>query len=397
MIIIKNGNILTMETVQYTNGYVIIEENRISDVGDMAEYDAAREEQACRVVDARGRVVMPGLIDAHCHIGIFEDGIGFEGDDGNEATDPATPHLRALDAVNPMDRSFAEALAEGITTVVTGPGSANPIGGQVLAMKTYGRGADGSAVCVDDMVIKEPLAVKIAFGENPKFVYHGKDRQPATRMATAAIIRENLMKAREYADAWDEYAKDPEEYDKPDIDVKYEALRRVINGEIPLHAHAHRADDIFTAIRIAAEFGVKLAVIHCTEGHLIAGKLAGVPVMAGPSLSERSKIELKNLSFETPRVLCENGVCTAIVTDHPVVPIKYLRLCAALAVREGMDEMDALKAITISAARNTGLSDRVGSIAKGKDGDIVIFSGNPLDICSKVDIVIFNEIVKENL
>jgi imidazolonepropionase-like amidohydrolase len=344
-------------------------------------------------IDAKGGYILPGFIDAHCHVGMWEDSIGFEGDDGNEDTDPVTPHLRAIDAINPWDRSFEDARCAGITTVVTGPGSSNVIGGQFAAIKTHGRR-------IDEMILKDPVAMKVAFGENPKTAYHQKNQSPVTRMATAAILRESLMKAKDYKKKLDEYEIDPEEYDEPDFDFKMESLQAVLKREIPLKAHAHRADDIFTALRIAKEFSVDITIDHCTEGHLIADLLKeeNVPVIVGPSLSERSKVELKNLTFKTPGVLAEAGLRVAIMTDHPVVPIQYLSLCAALAVREGMKEYDALKAITINPAINTGISDRVGSIKVGKDADIVIFDKHPLDFntsvkCVMIDGKIVNEYI----
>ena len=314
-------------------------------------------------------MLTPGFIDAHCHLGMFEDAIGFEGDDGNEATDPVTPELRAIDAINPMDKTFQEAYQGGVTTAVTGPGSANVIGGSFSAIKTYGHR-------IDDMILKTSVAMKIAFGENPKRVYDGKDETPSTRMATAAILRETLFKAKDYI----EKKEDEDSSKHPDFDMKMEALIPVIKKEIPLKAHAHRADDIFTAIRIAREFDLDITLDHCTEGHLIADDLAkeGLNAIVGPSFGERSKFELKNLTFKTPKVLTEKGVKVAITTDSPVTPLEYLALCAGLAHRAGLDEMEALKAITINPAEIIGIDDRVGSIKAGKDADIVIFDKNPL-------------------
>ena len=384
MILIKNGKILTMEEERYDNGYVLIEGGKIAEVGSM-ETLAEHKFDIETVIDAAGGYVLPGFVEAHCHVGIWEDGMGFEGADGNEDTDPVTPQLRAIDAVNPADRAFEEARNAGVTTVVTGPGSANVIGGQFAAIKTYGRK-------IDDMILKHPVAMKVAFGENPKTVYQQKNQSPVTRMATAAILRENMMKAREYKELWDEYHRDTEENDKPDFDFKLESLLKVLNKEIPLRAHAHRADDMFTALRIAKEFDVDITLEHCTEGHLIADDLkeAGVPVTVGPALSDRSKIELKHLTFKTPGILAKAGLSVAIMTDHPVTPIQYLPLCAALAVREGMDEYQALEAITINAAANCGLQDRVGSLKAGKDADVVVFDGHPLDFRTKVKHVLIN-------
>jgi imidazolonepropionase-like amidohydrolase len=336
-------------------------------------------------IDANKGYVLPGLIDAHSHIGMWEDAVGFEGDDGNESTDPVTPHLRAIDAVYHADRAFVEAYESGVTTVVTGPGSANVIGGQFAALKTYGRS-------VDEMVLKHPVAMKVAFGENPKTVYNEKHQAPMTRMATAAILRESLFKAKEYKELWDNYNKEPEELDKPEFDFKLEALLQVLNKEIPLKAHAHRADDIMTAVRIAKEFDVNITLDHCTEGYLIKEILAetGLPAIVGPMLTDRSKIELRNQNLKTPAILSKQGIKIAIMTDHPCVPVQHLCLCAAIAAREGMDEKQALRAITINPAEIIGISDRVGSLQKGKDADIVIYDGKPLELKSQVQKTIIN-------
>lgn len=373
-----------MDGTDYENGYVLIDNGKIAGVGSADTFDESQF-SIDKIIDAQGGYVLPGFIDAHCHVGMWEDSVGFEGDDGNEDTDPVTPHLRAIDAINPNDRAFEEAREAGVTTVVTGPGSANVIGGQFAAIKTYGRR-------IDEMILKEPIAMKVAFGENPKTVYHQKNQSPVTRMATAAILRESLMKARDYKRTMDEYNADPEENDKPDFDFKMESLLKVLNKEIPLKAHAHRADDIFTALRIAREFNLNITLEHCTEGHLIADYLKeeAIPVNVGPSLSDRSKVELKHLTFKTPGILAKEGLSVAIITDHPVTPIQYLPLCAALAVREGMDEYEALKAITINAANNCGIDDRVGSIKAGKDADITIFNGHPLDFRTRAEYVLIN-------
>lgn len=377
MILIENARIFTMEDELVENGSILIEDGKIKEVGKNIDRPEGAE-----LIDAGGRMLTPGFVDAHCHLGMFEDAIGFEGDDGNEATDPVTPELRAIDAINPMDKTFQEAYQGGVTTAVTGPGSANVIGGNFSAIKTYGHR-------IDDMILKTPVAMKIAFGENPKRVYDGKDETPSTRMATAAILRETLFKAKDYI----EKKEDEDSSKHPDFDMKMEALIPVIKKEIPLKAHAHRADDIFTAIRIAREFDLHITLDHCTEGHLIADDLAkeGLNAIVGPSFGERSKFELKNLTFKTPKVLIEKGVKVAITTDSPVTPLEYLALCAGLAHRAGLDEMEALKAITINPAEIIGIDDRVGSIKAGKDADIVIFDKNPLkNIDSQTFMTIIN-------
>ncbi len=369
MKIIKNGQILTMEGRTFENGFVAMENGRIIAVGDMADCPEAEA-----MDDARGGYIVPGLVDAHSHIGMWEDSMGDEGSDGNEDTDPVTPQLRAIDAINPMDRAFAEAAAAGITAVVTGPGSANPIGGVFAAVKTFGRR-------IDDMVIRESAAMKFAFGENPKGVYGEKKQFPATRMGTAAIIRESLMKARRYMNE-----------EEPEFDFKSECLRPCLEGSLIVKAHAHRADDIFTALRIAKEFDLKMTIEHCTDGHLIADilKNEGVGVCVGPCISDRSKPELFNLSCKTVKALYDAGLTVAIITDHPETPEKYLPLCAAMAVREGMDKMAALEAVTINPARLCGIEDRVGSIVVGKDADIAVFDRFPLDFDAKVTAVYIN-------
>jgi len=374
-ILIKNGRILTMAQKNYERGDILIEGGKIKKVAEEIPSPEGAE-----IIDAEGMWVMPGIVDAHCHIGMWEDGIGFEGADGNEETDPVTPHLRAIDGINPEDTSFREAREHGITTVVTGPGSANVVGGQFAALKTYGRR-------VDDMIIKAPLAVKVALGENPKRVYSEQKKSPSTRMATAAILRETLIQAQEYKRKLELGKEDPDKM--PERDLGMEVLVKVLDRELPLKVHAHRADDILTAIRIAKEFNVDITIDHCTEGHKITDFLLedNARIIVGPLLTERSKVELKNLSFKAPAILSKAGLKVAIMSDHPVIPIQYLPVCASLAVREGMDEMEALKAITINAAWVSGLDDRVGSLEEGKDADVVIFDGHPLDVRSRTRMV----------
>lgn len=333
------------------------------------------------VIDGGGLVCVPGFIDAHTHLGIVENGLTFEGDDCNEDSEPSTPHLRAIDAINPFDACFAEARAAGVTTVASAPGSANPVGGQLCVLKTVGKR-------VDSMLLKAPAAIKFALGENPKTTYHGKNSAPVTRMATAAIIRETLAKAKRYADELDA-ARADEELDEPEYDIRSESLLPLMRGEIPAHFHAHRADDIFTAVRIAEEFGLKYVLVHCTEGHLIADELAslGANAIVGPNLCDRSKPELINLTYDNPRALSEAGVNVALTTDHPVVPLQYLQLCASLAVRNGMKPSAALEAITIAPARILGVDDRVGSLRVGKDADFVLLDGEPTSPDTRVRAV----------
>lgn len=380
---IINSHILTMDGTEFQSGYIEISGGKIQVVGDMKDYAAKENVCGSEVIDAGGRLTLPGFVEAHSHLGIWEDGLGFEGADGNEDTDPCTPHLRAIDAVNPFDYSFTEALLSGVTTAVTGAGSSNAIGGQLSAIKTYGKK-------IDDMIVKSPVAIKAALGENPKSTYNDKNQTPVTRMATAAIIREALFKASEYKTALDEYNSNPEENSKPDYDAKCEALIPVINKELPIHFHAHRADDIFTALRIAQEFDINIALVHCTEGHLIAEYLKGegVPVFLGPLLTDRSKPELKNLSLSAPKIFSEHNIEFAITTDHPETPLKFLNLCAGIAVREGLSETDALRSITSAPARMLGIFDKVGSITCGKDADIVIWNDSPLSITAKPYIII---------
>ena len=377
--LIINGTVHPMDGPIIGNGYVAVSGSKIAQVGPMENCPRSWEGE---VIDAQGGHVCPGFIDAHCHLGMFGDALGFESDDGNEETDPCTPHLRAIDAVNPLDRCFAEARAAGVTTVLTGPGSANPVSGQFAALKTDGR-------WVDAMIVKAPASMKLALGENPKHVYHNRDETPVTRMATAAIIRENLRKAVEYGEKLDRAGQD-EDADPPDYDTKLEALLPVVRGELPVHIHAHRADDIATGVRIAKEFGLRCVIVHGTEGHLIPELLAreNIPVITGPALGDRSKPELANMSLETPAVLHRAGVPFAICTDHPEVPVQYLPLCASLAVKGGLAPEDALAAITINAAKVAGLGTSLGSLTPGKEADIVVTDRCPLELLGQVRAVL---------
>ena len=364
-----NGYIHPVDSPEIPNGFVAFAQGKITAVGAMEALPALQEEQ---VIDLKGAHVCPGFVDAHCHLGLFGSGLGFEADDGNESTDPVTPHLRALDAVNPLDRYFAEARAAGVTTVLTCPGSANPVSGQGLILKTAG-------CWVDEMIIRAPACMKFALGENPKTVYNDRKEGPVTRMATAALIRESLSKAAEYRTKKLTAETDPDD-EGPEYDAKLEALLPVLSGELPAHFHAHRADDIATALRISKEFGLKPVIVHATEGHRIPDLLEReqVPVITGPSLTDRSKPELNDLTLENTAILAGKTV-TAVCTDHPVIPIQYLPLCAAMAVRGGMSENDALATITLTAAEILGIADRVGSITPGKDADLAIFEEHPFD------------------
>ena len=377
--LIINGTVHTMDGPVIENGYVAVSGSKIAKVGPMEGLPASWEGE---VIDAQGGHICPGFIDAHCHLGMFGDALGFESDDGNEETDPCTPHLRAIDAINPLDRCFSEARAAGVTTVLTGPGSANPISGQFAAVKTDGR-------WVDAMVVKAPASMKLALGENPKQVYHNRDEAPVTRMAIAAIIRENLRKAVEYGEKLDKAAQD-EDTDPPDYDAKLEALLPVVRGELPVHIHAHRADDIVTGVRLSKEFGLKCVIVHGTASHLIVDFLQeeGVPVITGPCLGDRSKPELASMSLNTPALLARGGVPFAICTDHPEVPVQYLPLCAAMSVKGGLDQESALAAITISAARIAGLDKDLGSLTPGKEADLVVTDRHPLELLGNVRAVL---------
>ena len=319
------------------------------------------------VIDAGGKLVTPGCVDAHCHIGLDNEGMGWEGHDYNEMVDPITPQMRAIDSINPQDEAFGLAIQNGVTSACTGPGSANVVGGTFIAIKLYGKR-------VDKMVIKNPIAMKCAFGENPKRCYGQSGKKaPMTRMGTAALLRELLFKTRRYLE-------DKEAGKNPGFDMKLEAMIPVVKGELPLKAHAHRADDILTAIRIAREFDIPVTLDHCTDGSVIAEELAeeGFPAFVGPTLGGKSKIELRNKSFTTPRDLHNAGVPISIITDAPVIPLQYLPMCAGLAADAGLPYEEAWKAITINPAMQTGIGDRVGSLEAGKDGDVVIWTDDPI-------------------
>lgn len=381
--IIINGKIFTMEGQTIDCGYVRTKGKIIEDIGSMSSFCFEDEED--EVLDVQGAWVLPGLIESHGHVGITEEKWGAIADDGNEGTSPVTPALRAIDGVNPMDPAFHDAIAAGITSVMVGPGSANVVGGQFLFMKTQGR-------CVDNMVIKNPAAMKVAFGENPKTNYGDKDRFPSTRMGIAALLRKTLHEAVQY-----KRDKKKGNLDKEDFEL--EPWMPVLKRKIPMKVHAHRADDILTAIRIAKEFGVDITIDHGTESHLIVDeiKASGFPVIVGPDITSRSKLEVQNMNFKTNKILNEAGILFSITTDHPVTLVQYLPLCAGIAVKHGLPVEDGLKAITINAARICRVDDRVGSLKIGKDADIAIFSGNPMEVFTKtLYTIVDGEIIYEN-
>ena len=371
---IVGGYVVPIDGPPIPDGTVVITDGRISAVGARA-----RVPKGAPVVDAAGKWVLPGFIDAHAHVGVWEEGEGWAGNDVNEMTDPVGARLRALDAINPADVGFADALAGGVTACVVKPGSGNPIGGQTVAIKTWGR-------MVDEMVLKSPASVKSALGENPKRVYGDQGKLPATRLGVAAVIRDALTKAQDYQARRDAAAKKKEPFDR---DPSLEVLTRVLSGELPWCQHTHRADDIATAIRLADEFGYRLVVNHATEGYLLADVLAerGIPCIVGPMFHTRSKVEVRNRNLANPGWLANAGVQVALTTDHPVVAIDFLVHQATFAVREGMSRDDALRAITLNPAQILGFDDRVGSLTRGKDGDVVIWSGDPLDVMQRAERV----------
>ncbi|MFD4673151.1 amidohydrolase [Lentzea sp. NPDC058450] len=367
---ITGGHVVPVDGAPIEGGTVLIQDGKIAAVGQNVEIPAGTP-----TVDATGSWVLPGFVEAHGHMGVHEEAEGWAGQDTNEMTDPVGARMRALDAINPADLGFADALSGGVTTAVVKPGSGNPIGGQTVAIKCWGR-------TVDEMLVKEPVSVKSALGENPKRVYGEKGKLPATRQGVAAVIRDQLTKAQDYAAKKAEAEKDGKPFDR---DNTMEILGKVLTGELGWCQHAHRADDIATAIRLSEEFGYRLILNHGTEGHLIADVIAEkqIPVIIGPLFTSRSKVELRNRGLRNPGILARAGVELAITTDHPVVPIHFLVHQATLAVKEGLDREVALKSITSTPAKIMGLDDRVGSLKPGLDGDVVIWSGDPLDVMSR--------------
>ena len=374
--IIKNGSVNDAVNREAYVADIRITDGKIAEIGRDLTINEGEE-----VIDATGLNVYPGFVEAHCHLGLDGYGIGFEGADYNEPGDICTPHLRSEDSFNPLDPTVRSAARGGVTSVATGQGSANAIGGTWIAVKTVGN-------CVDDMIIKTPVAMKCALGENPKRCYREKGN--AARMSTASVIRNMLFKAREYLNKKEKAGDDI--FKQPAFDFKCEAMIPVLKKEIPLKIHAHQANDILTAIRLAKEFDVDLTIEHVTEGHLIADKLAeySYPLAVGPSLTHASKFELQNKSWTTPGILAAKGCQVSIITDSPVIPQEYLPLCAGLAVKAGMDPFEALKAITINPARQIRISDRVGSIEIGKDADIVITDGDPMVSSTAIKKVFIN-------
>ncbi|WP_171051840.1 amidohydrolase [Alteribacter natronophilus] len=357
----------------YENAVVLIDSEKIIGVGENISVPADAE-----TIDCEGRYLTPGIIDVHTHLGVHESGVGVEGQDFNETSKPLTPHIRALDAINPREKGFEDARECGVTTVQVMPGSANVIGGEMVVLKTAGH-------VVDEMVIRNPSGMKGAFGENPKRVYSGRSVSPMTRMGIAALMRETLMKAQDYK-------KKKENGEIKDRDLGMEQLLPVLDREIPLRTHAHRADDILTAIRIAKEFNIELTIEHCTEGHLIPEHVAeaGVQVSVGPTMSTRSKVELADKGFETLAVLDEHDVPVSITTDHPVIGIEYLVTSAVNAVKAGMNREAAFRAITSQAARHIGVEERVGSLEEGKDADLVLWTKHPFDAYTDVVETVIN-------
>ena len=370
MLCIKNG---TVHDGVHREGFQadsLVEDGKIKAIGEKLEIPGDAE-----VVDAAGLQVYPGFVEAHGHIGLDGYGIGYEGMDYNELNDIISPQMRGIDGVKPLDPALPKAAAAGVTCVCVGPGSANVLGGTFTTIKTVGRR-------VDDMVVRDGVAMKCAFGENPKRVY--RDKKDSSRMTTAALLRETLFKAREYMEKKEAAGDDVSK--RPAFDMKLEALLPVMRREIPLKAHAHATEDLFTALRIAREFDLKITLEHVTEGHLIIEELVeeNVPLAVGPTLGSASKFELRNKSWTTPGVLAAAGCQVSIITDSPVIPQEYLPLCAGLAVQAGMDPFAALQAITINPARHAGIADRVGSLEAGKDADIVVTDGCPFEVSTKV-------------
>lgn len=374
MLLLKNATIRSMAKAGTFDGSVLIKDGKIAEVSNVITLP---ESATCETIDVRHHLLMPGLIEAHCHMGITEEKKGQEGDDCNETVHPITPMLRSIDAINTMDAAFSDAVRAGITSANIGPGSSNVVGGQFAVIKTCGRR-------IDDLILKMPSAMKVAFGENPKVNYSGMNISPVTRMAIAGMLRNELVNARQYLC---DYEKNNTPYS-----LHYEAWRPVFEKKIPLKAHVHRVDDIFTAIRIAKEFDLRMTLDHCSEGHLIAEELSAenYPAIVGPDFTTRNKIEVQNVAFKTAGILANAGVTVAITTDHPVSLIQSLPLCVGLSVKQGLSLEDGYRAMTINAAKICGTDNRVGTIEKGKDADIAVFDGNPMETFTKTLMTIID-------
>lgn len=385
MLLIQNARLYTIAHGVIENGSILIADGKIAAVGRDLTPPAGAQ-----VFDASGRTVTPGLIEAHSHLGVSEQGLGSEGNDTNEMIDPATPHVRAIDGINPRDEGFRNAIEAGITAAWVTPGSANVIGGMATTVRTYG-------ATVEEMILKEFSALKAALGENPKRVYSGKGKV-STRMGNAAVFREWFYKAKAYQRRQDTARLKGEELE---YDLKLEPIAAVLRGEVPVRIHAHRADDIMTAIRLCNEFGVNFTIEHCTEGHLIVDQLRSqkglLGVIIGPTMSAKSKVELQEKTWETPGILAKAGLRVSLQTDHPVIPVQYLPIAGAYAVKHGMEPEQALRAVTLSAAEICGVGDRIGSLEVGKEADIAIFTGDPFDVMTKtVATIVAGKIVYQN-
>ncbi|MCK5045911.1 MAG: amidohydrolase family protein [Candidatus Heimdallarchaeota archaeon] len=400
------GKIIPVTKDPIENGHILIDDKgKIKKVGK--GFDVPKDAE---IIDAKKWVAFPGIIDVHCHAAVFEEEVGLGLQDGNECTDPITPHVRVLDAINPVEKGMKRAIGSGVTCVCIAPGSGNVVGGQMTTIKTHGR-------IVDDMVIQEVAGMKCAFGENPKRVYGGMQRTPSTRMGNLGVFRQLMMETQNYMNKWDEYKKklkqykeDSKEYEKkkkedkdkdlkkpveptiPDKNIKYDAMVPVFKKEIPLRAHAHQDNDIISAVRLAKEFDVNVTIEHCTYGHKIADFLAEnkIPAIVGPTFGFRTKIELKDMTWKTYGILNKKGVLVALTSDHPVVPLQEQTVYAAIAHREGLSKQGAYEIITINGAKILGLDDRIGSIEAGKDADIALWNGDPLLVHSKVQKVLID-------
>lgn len=381
MIVIKNALLKTLAEFNDELGYIVVKDGKIIEVG--TKFDEQKYNNY-EIIDAKGLLVTPGLVDPHCHIGVMEEGIQFEGNDTNEMSSPITPELRGIDSIYAKDMAFESTYQAGVTTVCTGPGSANIIGGTFAAIKTYGN-------TVEDMVLREEIAMKMALGENPKRVYGTSHKNPMTRMASAALMREWLFKAQDYHKKYNAWVNKEDDAKEPPFDMKLHSLMRVFDG-LKVKIHAHRSDDIMTALRVINEFKLNGSIEHCTEGYLIPDKLkeSGIPAIIGPTLGYASKYELINKSFKSAKVLEDNGIEFAIMTDHPVITLDTTLVQAALFVKEGLSEDMALKALTINAAKINEIDDRVGSLEVGKDADIVIWDGPLFDVMTRPELVVIN-------